>query len=198
MVRITAAPRFEQSNRSPRVADLRPAPHATRRYRCGHLIDKALNRGYVLLPLRGTSPPPGGAGLLEALARASSLGPLPTAVEAGTIMAYEQSAIHLPNCGGTGSDVFAGTSATKKRRRARLTALTRSTPRPDLVCGQRCSEHSRALARGWNIRAGTAVGCGPRGAGGTSWLCSPERLAGDVAGAFGMTWLTLLGGRSDG
>jgi hypothetical protein len=28
------------------------------------LIDKALNRGYVLSPLRGTSPPPGGAGLL--------------------------------------------------------------------------------------------------------------------------------------
>ena len=48
---------------------------------------QALNRGYVLLPLRGTSPPPGRAGLLQALARASSLGPLPTAVEAGTIMA---------------------------------------------------------------------------------------------------------------
>jgi hypothetical protein len=45
---------------------------------------QALNRGCVLLPLRGTSPPPGGAGLLPALARASSDGPLPTAVEATT------------------------------------------------------------------------------------------------------------------
>jgi hypothetical protein len=33
------------------------------------LIDKALNRGYVLSPLRGTSPPPGGAGLAVALKR---------------------------------------------------------------------------------------------------------------------------------
>ena len=56
------------------------------------LIDKALNRGYVLLPLRGTSPPPGRAGLHQALHRACSLGPLPTAVEAlpGT---YEQSGV---------------------------------------------------------------------------------------------------------
>jgi hypothetical protein len=30
-------------------------------------IDKALNRGYVLSPLRGTSPPLGGAGLSRAL-----------------------------------------------------------------------------------------------------------------------------------
>src|SRR5947207_862699 len=45
---------------------------------------QALNRDYVLLPLRGTSPPPGRAGLLSALARANSLGPLPTAVEATT------------------------------------------------------------------------------------------------------------------
>jgi hypothetical protein len=43
---------------------------------------QALNRGYVLLPLRGTSPPPGAAGLLPALARASHDGPLPAAVEA--------------------------------------------------------------------------------------------------------------------
>ena len=55
---------------------------------------QALNRGYVLLPLRGTSPPPGGAGLLPALARASSLGPLPAAVEATTRMTYEQSHAH--------------------------------------------------------------------------------------------------------
>ena len=51
---------------------------------------QALEWGYVLSPLRGTSPPPGGAGLLSALARASSAGPLPTAVEANNRMAYEQ------------------------------------------------------------------------------------------------------------
>src|SRR4029077_16948061 len=55
------------------------------------LIDKALNRGYVLLPLRGTSPPPGRAGLHQALDGASSLGPLPAAVEAPPRMTYEQS-----------------------------------------------------------------------------------------------------------
>ena len=55
------------------------------------LIDKALNRGYVLLPLRGTSPPPGRAGLHQALDRASSLGPLPAAIEALPRMTYEQS-----------------------------------------------------------------------------------------------------------
>ncbi len=42
------------------------------------LIDKALNRGYVLSPLRGTSPPPGGAGLCQALRqRASNQWPSP-------------------------------------------------------------------------------------------------------------------------
>ena len=37
------------------------------------LIDKALNRGYVLSPLRGTSPPPGGAGLLLALRQGQAI-----------------------------------------------------------------------------------------------------------------------------
>ena len=48
------------------------------------LIDRPSKRGYVLWPLRGTSPPPGGAGLHQALHGASTLGPLPTAVEATT------------------------------------------------------------------------------------------------------------------
>ena len=49
------------------------------------LIDKALNRGYVLSPLGGTSPPPGGAGLRLALHKGTAeAGPLPAAVEATT------------------------------------------------------------------------------------------------------------------
>jgi hypothetical protein len=36
------------------------------------LIDKALNRGYVLSPLGGTSPPPGRAGLRVALLNGDS------------------------------------------------------------------------------------------------------------------------------
>jgi hypothetical protein len=47
------------------------------------LIDKALTRGYVLSPLRGTSPPPGRAGLSLALRQGKQyVGPLPAAVEA--------------------------------------------------------------------------------------------------------------------
>ena len=41
------------------------------------LIDKALNRGYVLSPLRGTSPPPGGAGLSLALHKGKHQRPSP-------------------------------------------------------------------------------------------------------------------------
>jgi hypothetical protein len=50
------------------------------------LIDKALNRGYVLSPLGGTSPPPGEAGLSSALRQGGKryVGPLPAAVEATT------------------------------------------------------------------------------------------------------------------
>ena len=55
-------------------------------------MDKALNRGYVLLPLAAPHRPPGRAGLHQALDRASSLGPLPAAVEATPRMTHEQSA----------------------------------------------------------------------------------------------------------
>src|SRR5436309_3661258 len=54
------------------------------------LMDKALNRGYVLLPLAAPHRPPGRAGLLQALHRASSDGPLPAAVEAPPRMTPEQ------------------------------------------------------------------------------------------------------------
>jgi hypothetical protein len=47
-----------------------------------NLIDKALERGYVLLPLVGTSPPPGEASLLLALHRGKVSWPSPAAVEA--------------------------------------------------------------------------------------------------------------------
>jgi hypothetical protein len=47
-----------------------------------NLIDKALNRGYVLLPLVGTSPPPGEASLLLALYTGKVSWPSPAAVEA--------------------------------------------------------------------------------------------------------------------
>ena len=54
-------------------------------------MDKALNRGYVLLPLAAPHRPPGRAGLHQALDRASSLGPLPAAVEAPPRMTHEHS-----------------------------------------------------------------------------------------------------------
>ena len=54
-------------------------------------MDKALNRGYVLLPLAAPHRPPGRAGLHQALDRASSLGPLPAAVEATPRMTHETS-----------------------------------------------------------------------------------------------------------
>jgi hypothetical protein len=54
-------------------------------------MDKALNRGYVLLPLAAPHRPPGRAGLHQALDRASSLGPLPAAVEAPPRMTHEPS-----------------------------------------------------------------------------------------------------------
>ena len=60
------------------------------------LMDKALNRGYVLLPLAAPHRPPGRAGLHQALDRASSLGPLPAAVEATPRMTHEQSSHHTP------------------------------------------------------------------------------------------------------
>jgi hypothetical protein len=56
------------------------------------LIDKALNRGYVLSPLRGTSPPPGGAGLLLALRQGQAIrGPSPGGGRGNDRMAYEHS-----------------------------------------------------------------------------------------------------------
>jgi hypothetical protein len=45
-----------------------------------NLIDKALKRGYVLLPLVGTSPPPGEASLLLALNTRQGLLALPGGV----------------------------------------------------------------------------------------------------------------------
>jgi hypothetical protein len=79
------------------------------------LIDKALKRGYVLLPLRGTSPPPGRAGLLQALARASSLGPLPTAVEATTGSPMSSLGAALAYGQGGGWCVDAGSFARRQR-----------------------------------------------------------------------------------
>ena len=55
----------------------------TRRYRCGR-SQTGPQPGLRPVAARGTSPPPRGAGLLQALHRASSLGPLPAAVETTT------------------------------------------------------------------------------------------------------------------
>jgi hypothetical protein len=51
------------------------------------LIDKALNRGYVLSPLRGTSPPPGGPSL-------STSGETLTIEESMTLRARTENAGH--------------------------------------------------------------------------------------------------------
>jgi len=56
------------------------------------LIDKALNRGYVLSPLGGTSPPSGGAGLSLALQQGQAIrGPSPGGGRGNNRMAYERS-----------------------------------------------------------------------------------------------------------
>jgi hypothetical protein len=57
-------------------------------------IDRPSTRGYVLLPLVGTSPPPRGAGPRKALHNGgrAKRSPLPAAVEATTRMTYRQSA----------------------------------------------------------------------------------------------------------
>ena len=56
-------------------------------------IDRPSTRGYVLLPLVGTSPPPRGAGPRKALHNGgrAKRSPLPAAVEATTRMTYRQS-----------------------------------------------------------------------------------------------------------
>ncbi len=54
-----------------------------------NLIDKALNGGYVLLPLLGTSPPPGEASLLLALHTGQGLIALPGGGRGHTRMTYE-------------------------------------------------------------------------------------------------------------
>jgi hypothetical protein len=51
-------------------------------------IDKALNRGYVLLPLVGTSPPPGDASPLWALYTGHGLLALPGGGRGNTRMTY--------------------------------------------------------------------------------------------------------------
>jgi hypothetical protein len=55
-------------------------------------IDRPSTRGYVLLPLRGTSPPPRGAGPRKVLHNEgrAKRSPLPAAVEATTRMTYRQ------------------------------------------------------------------------------------------------------------
>jgi hypothetical protein len=134
------------------------------------LMDKALNRGYVLLPLAAPHRPPGRAGLHQALDRASSLGPLPAAVEATPRMTHEQSAAptwrppstvshELPS-GKHKSRSLAGIARTaasgvkqQSRRldRARLTLLLRNGSRSPADAGQPrpadCRNRSGAAAK---------------------------------------------------